>query len=186
MWPTKEQQLILSLLRFSLRHESPENTIRILSEETDWDRVAVMAEYHGISPIIYDSLLRNKEIPIPDQVKENLAREYIANSAMILLYERALKGMIRHFRQNGLSFVIHKGLGLAALLYPGPELRPCGGDFDVLIHLQDYPKAKALLEEIGYELDNIHYEQHEMSYIGEVKLCAHEGDLSAWCKSMSE
>ena len=94
---------------------------------------------------------------------------------MILLYERALKAMIQHFRQNGLSFVIHKGLGLAALLYPRPELRPCGGDFDVLIHQQDYPKAKALLEEIGYELDNIHSEQHEMSYIGEVKFIKHAG-----------
>ena len=59
MWPTREQQFILNFLRLSLGRESPENTIRILSEEIDWDRVAVLAEYHGISPILYDSLQRN-------------------------------------------------------------------------------------------------------------------------------
>ncbi len=60
-------------------------------------------------------------------------------------------------------------MGIAALAYPKPELRPCGGDFDLFIKREDYARAKALLEKIGYCLSSPAYELYEIDYIGEVK-----------------
>jgi len=169
MWPDKEQQFILSFLRFSLGYEPPDSTMNMLPEILDWEKVVLLADYHGISPLLHHTLNRSEEIRLPPYVVGALSKAYIANSATGLLYEKALEEIIHHFTQKGLSFVVHKGLSLAALLYPEPELRPFGGDFDILIQQEDYPKARTLLEEVGYELVYAHYEQHELDYIGEVK-----------------
>ncbi len=168
--PTKEQIFILSFLRYALGYESLENITRMASEPLNWEEVAIMAKHHGISPILYDSLQKNKQSPIARQhLEERLAKEYIANCASILLHERALKAIIAHFEERGLTFTVHKGLGLSALLYSKPELRPCGEDFDILIKKPDYIRAKSLLEEIGYQLEDIRYAQFEIVNIGEVR-----------------
>jgi len=170
MWPTKEQRFILSLLRASLEYGSWESVIGSLSQNLDWKKVAATMCYHGIAPLLYNALQHNKQINLPQKVTECLAREFISNSALGLFFEKALKEIVAHFNQNELPFAVHKGLGIAALVYPKPELRPCGGDFDLLIKKEDYARAKSLLEEIGYCLLHPAYEQYEMTYIGEVKL----------------
>jgi hypothetical protein len=169
MWPTKEQQFILALLRASLGYESWEGVTSSLSQNLDWEKIAAMMSYHGIAPLLYNALQQNKQIVFPQKVTKCLAREYIGNSALGLLFEKALKEIVAHLGQNELSFAVHKGLGLSALVYPKPELRPCGGDFDLLIKKEDYTRAKSLLEEIGYCLLHPVYEKYEMTHIGEVK-----------------
>jgi len=175
MWPTKEQRFILSFLRASLGYESWEGVTSFLSQKLDWEKVAAMMSYHGIAPLLYNALQQNKQIVPPQKVMKSLAREYINNSALGLLFEKALKEIVTHLNQNELPFAVHKGLGLAALVYSKPELRPCGGDFDLLIKKEDYARAKALLEEIGYCLLHPAYEQYEMTYIGEVKFVKPNG-----------
>jgi len=169
MWPTKEQQFILFFLRASLGYESWEGTASSLSQNLDWEKVITMMSYHGIAPLLYNALQHNKQTALPQEVAKCLAREYIGNSALGLLFEKALKEIVTHLNQNELPFAVHKGLGIAALVYPKPELRPCGGDFDLLIKNEDYARAKVLLEELGYCLLHPAYEQYEMAYIGEVK-----------------
>ena len=170
MWPTKEQQFILSFLRASLGYESWEGVTNTLSRNLNWKKVAAMMSYHGIAPLLYNALQHNTQINLPQEVTKCLSKEFISNAALGLLFEKGLKEIANHLNQNELPFAVHKGLGTAALLYPKPELRPCGGDFDLLIKKEGYVRAKALLEEIGYCLLNPAYEQYEMTYIGEVKL----------------
>ena len=169
MWPTKEQRFILAFLRVSLGYEPSEGLTSALPQNLNWEKVAAIASYHGIAALLYDALQQNKRIVLPKNVKEGFAREYISNSALSLFFEKALKEIVSHLGQNELPFAVHKGLGLSALVYPKPELRPCGGDFDLLIKKEDYARAKALLEEIGYRLLHPAYEQYEMTYIGETK-----------------
>ena len=175
MWPTKEQQFILSFLRSSLGYEPWEGVTSTMSQNLDWDKVAAMASHHGIAPLLFNALQKNKQIILPQKVTECLTREFISNSALGLLFEKALKEIVTHLKQNKLCFAVHKGLGLAALVYPKPELRPCGGDFDLLIKKEDYARAKSLLEAIGYSLLHPAYEQYEMNYIGEVKFVKPNG-----------
>jgi hypothetical protein len=169
MWPTKEQQLVLSFLRASLGYESWEGLTSALAQTLNWKKVAGLASYHGIAPLLHNALQRNKQIILPQKVTEYLAREFFSNCALGLLFGKALKDIVTHLGQNDLPFAVHKGLGISALVYPEPELRPCGGDFDLLIKKEDYARAKALLEEIGYCLLHPAYEQYELTYIGEVK-----------------
>jgi len=166
-WFSKEQRFILSFLRCSLGHEKPDNTIRMASESLGWETVAVMASHHGISSILYDFLQKTEQLKVPQHFEDHLRKEYIANFSLSLFYEKSLKTIVQHFKQHDLTFAIHKGLGLSALLYPKPGLRPCGGDFDILVRKQDYSAAKALLEEIGYKIYDSRFEQHELTYIGE-------------------
>ncbi len=177
MWPAKEQQFILSFLKFSFGYEDSRNIVNLANEDLDWKRVAAMAGYHGISSILHDCLQKNREIKIPHSVKKALEKEYFGNIAAGLLFEKALKEIIQHFEHNGLTFAVHKGLGLSTLLYPEPQLRSSGTDLDIFIKKDDYLQVKNLLMEIGCRLQNIHYEYHEMSYIGEVKYVKQEGSI---------
>ena len=169
MWPTREQQFILSLLRFSLGYEFPARFIELSSYDLNWDDISTMSVYHGISHLLYDALNRTEKIHLPRRFEKILEAEYITNLAISLSHEKALKEIIDHFTQGGLAFVVHKGLGLSALLYPKPELRPCGVDFDILVSREDYLFAKALLKEIGYQLDQAHLEALHIAYDGELK-----------------
>jgi hypothetical protein len=168
-WFTSEQRFILSFLRYSLGYEPADNTIRMTSKSLDWEAVAVMSSHNGISSMLNDSLQRTQQLQVPKHFEDHLQKEYIANLSLSLFYEQSLKTIVQHFKQNSLTFVIHKGLGLSALLYPKLGLRPCGGDFDILVRKKDYSAAKALLEAIGYKIYDSRFEQHELTYIGEAK-----------------
>jgi hypothetical protein len=109
--PTKEQHFVLSLLKASLGYESWEGTESALSKTLDWAKVARMISYHGILPLLFNALSQNKNISLPQKITECLFREFISNSALGLLFEKALKNIVTHFKQNNLCFAINKGWG---------------------------------------------------------------------------
>ncbi|MCX8012634.1 MAG: nucleotidyltransferase family protein, partial [Desulfobacterota bacterium] len=123
----------------------------------------------GVGPLLYNSLLKNLPIDLPEKLKIALKEEYISNSALSLFYGKALKEIVAHLQKNEITFALHKGLGIAALLYPDPVLRPCGGDFDLFIKREDYSRTKSRLREIGYQLLQPEYEKYEINYAQEVK-----------------
>jgi len=165
-----EQQFVLYFLRASLGYDNWENLSRLLSSSFNCEKVSDLIRYHGIGPILYRAFSENQQINLPPKLKQTLEQEYISNSALSLFHGKALKEIVTHLQHNGLPFVVHKGLGIAALLYPDPILRPSGGDFDLFIKKEDYPRAKSLLKEIGYHLLQPEYEQYEINYVQEVKL----------------
>jgi hypothetical protein len=169
MWPTREQKTIISLLRCSLGYETPGVSDEVLSGNLDWDAIRKLAFYHGISHLLLNAIKKDGMIKVPSSVIDAFEKEYLYNCLMHMLYEGALKEIVHHFNGEGIRFVVHKGLGLSSLLYEEPELRPCGGDLDILIPIKDYPATKAGLEKIGYSLPHSDYEIHEIAFIGEVK-----------------
>ena len=169
MWPSREQGMIQSLLRCSVGGETDPERIAAFSEGTDWNFVLDMAAYHGISHLLLSALKQNRRIKVPGTIIDSLENEYLKNHVMHMVHEGALKDIVLHFNAEGIRFVVHKGLGLAALLYPEPQLRPCGGDLDILVPMKDYPVTRACLKKMGYSLSSLEYEVHEISFIGEVK-----------------
>ncbi|MFC1884952.1 nucleotidyltransferase family protein [Thermodesulfobacteriota bacterium] len=169
MWPTREQKIIISFLRCSLGYEPPWINADILTGDLDWDEVRQIALYHGISHLMLDAIKRNSIVKVPSVITDVFEKEYLDNLVMHMLYERALKEIVYNFNGKGIRFTVHKGLGLSALLYPEPELRPCGTDLDILVRKKDYEIVKEGLKEMGYRLLFSDYEQHEITYIGEVK-----------------
>ena len=169
MWPSREQEMLLSLLRCSLGGETDPERIVDFSEGMDWNLFLNMAVYHGISHLLLSAIKQNRLIKVSGPVIDFLEKEYLKNHVMHMVHGEALKDIFHRFNEDGIRFVVHKGLGLAALLYPEPELRPCGGDLDILVPMKDYPATKASLKELGYSLSSSDYEVHEISFIGEVK-----------------
>ncbi|MBW1786711.1 MAG: nucleotidyltransferase family protein [Deltaproteobacteria bacterium] len=171
----REQQALLSMIRFALGHDAEEALERSTSREIDWDAVTAMAVYHGVAPLIHTAMSNNPGIPVPGRVKAALAREFVSCSAVRMFHEKALNDVVRLLNAHKLPFVILKGIALAALVYPDPESRPSGGDIDILIKNEDYPRVKRALAEIGYGLDNPRSERHELTYIGEAEFSKNFG-----------
>ena len=165
---TGEQEFILSFLRVSLGGRSPEEPAGVPPGALDWDRVSSLAGYHGLSLLLHDFLRKNPGIEIPGETEKSLADECLSQSVLSLFHGKALGEIIRVFRNNGIPFAVHKGLGLAALLYPDPGLRPGGGDLDIFVMKEVYPKARRLLVDLGYSPADARFEDHGRRYIGEV------------------
>lgn len=169
MRPSREQKFVLSMLRCSLGYETPSAAERMWGTDLVWGRIKRLSIYHGISHLILSSVRKNSRIELPSDVLDAFEKEYLVNSAMHLLHEEALKEILARMEGLGIPVAVHKGLGLSALLYPEPELRPCGSDLDILVRKEDYKRVRSGLKEIGYGLTNPEYEAHEIEYIGEVK-----------------
>jgi hypothetical protein len=173
MWPTPEQRFILSLLRHALGHESPGLILKHPSPDLAWQDIEARALHNGIAPLLHDALRRDSRIQVPAPFEETLEAVYTANLATTLLHERELRAMVARFEQAGVRCLVLKGLGLSVMLYPKPELRPCGGDLDILIEKEDYQKAKPLLEALGYRLETDLSDAHEIEFAGELRFLKH-------------
>jgi hypothetical protein len=166
---TGEQEFILSFLRISLGSRSPEEpAVGASAGNLDWDRVTSMAGYHGLSILLHDFLRKYPGVSTPAGVGRFLYDEFVNQSALSLFHEKALEEIVKIFRSNSIPFAVHKGLGLAALLYPDPGLRPAGGDLDIFVMKEEYPRARRLLAEMGYSPADSRLEDHGRLYIGEV------------------
>src|SRR5205807_6099281 len=62
-----------------------------------------------------------------------------------------LARITRAFRDNEIEVLAHKGPALAQLLYRDPALRQFG-DLDLLARSRNVVQAKAVLQQLGYEL----------------------------------
>ena len=60
-----------------------------------------------------------------------------------------LAELLRASAAAGLELIVLKGAALAETVYPRPSLRPYG-DIDILVRLEDAPRAGVLLSALGY------------------------------------
>jgi uncharacterized protein (DUF362 family) len=164
----QEQRFVFSLTRAALGYDSSELIASGISENLDWQKIKSVVVYNGLSSIVYDYLQTNSVLQARSDFVEQLRGEHWANIATSLLLEKALKEALEHFSKHGLTFAVHKGLALSALVYPKLNLRPAGTDLDIFIKRIDYAKAKSLLVSLGYGLEDARFERHEAKFIGEV------------------
>jgi hypothetical protein len=167
--------MLLDLLRLSLGRCAPGAVSRMSFDMTDWQAVLSMAVRNGVAPLLHCGLGDARDVPIPGHVASGLATEFFENAALHLLHETALDRLGLLFQRKGIPFVVLKGVGLGALLYPQPEWRPCGGDIDILVQNADYGRARSALLEIGYEPDDPISERHELTYTGEAEFSTSMG-----------
>ena len=66
-----------------------------------------------------------------------------------LFFRPHLAALLAGAAAVGLDLLVLKGAALAETLYPRPGLRPFG-DIDVLVRPEDAPRARPLLENLGY------------------------------------
>jgi hypothetical protein len=143
-----ENELIRLIARRGLDDERRAELRRLLKEEINWDYLFATAQAHGVLPLLHKHLSGEG---VPSHFLSRLKRESVANSQNVLhLIAKQLR-VAKLFRENGVRVALFKGPLLAQMAYGEMSLRQAG-DIDVLIGRNDFDRARALLESLGYEM----------------------------------
>jgi len=164
---TVEERLLFDLLKITFSGKKPSQitndakNIIIKYENVDWDRLARMADRHGIIALLYDALGGGAAIPksASDRLKAVSNKIVLQNYHLIFLG----RTVIELFRKNSIPVVLLKGSGTSGL-YPVPELRK-SGDIDLLLlNPSDIDRCGNILEEAGFNKMDEQLAHHHVVY----------------------
>jgi hypothetical protein len=149
-WPDPETELLAWCGRAVLDPVAASRISRRLREGIDSQRLLALAERHRLLPLLYFNL---KRVGVPAgslAVWSALEVRFRQNATRILAVTANLLAVLDAFEERAIPVVPFKGPVLAQRLYGSLALRP-SGDLDILIRREDYPAARALLLERGYQ-----------------------------------
>src|SRR5262245_4737153 len=113
-----------------------------------WDGLPVLAEAHGLAPLMYTHL-RAAGVAIPPAIKQQLQGYYMQHAHATQVRTQVLSDILRCYQAAGIDVLVLKGAALAHLVYPQPVLRPMR-DIDILVRAEEVYRAYTLLPEIGF------------------------------------
>ncbi|MDH7569197.1 MAG: nucleotidyltransferase family protein, partial [Armatimonadota bacterium] len=119
----------------------------------NWERVVRAAEVHGVAPLLYAHLQRNRLLAVlPEAPRARL--EGLAGAAALraLKLRRELKSILRAAGPAGLRPVVLKGAALAEPVYGDWSVRPMA-DLDLLVGHEEVHTAEEVLRHLGYRPD---------------------------------
>lgn len=111
--------------------------------ETDWEALLETAKAHQIAGIVFDQCAD----VIPEALLPKFEKAYLKGLSDYTNKERVLKRIDAAFTENGIPYLLFKGMETAAL-YPFPALRTMG-DIDILVHEEDKERAADLMTGLG-------------------------------------
>lgn len=136
----KLHTLLLALLRPTITPSILQPNILNLSEE-DWTRLFTLAAQHGVTALLFDTILR---LPEQQQPSRALKIRWALSSEAIekrhAQQTRAAHELTTLFASHGVRTILLKGLGLS-IYYPRPEHRECG---DIDLWLDNCDKGNRL------------------------------------------
>lgn len=116
----------------------------------DWERVADLAEVHGVTPLLRDGLDELPEDPVPAPVRAQVAERARSTATRNLQLVNELHGVLDALGEADVRALPFKGPVLAAFAY-GDLSRRSYMDLDLLVHPEDARRAVDRLEALGYE-----------------------------------
>ncbi|HYF62380.1 MAG TPA: nucleotidyltransferase family protein [Herpetosiphonaceae bacterium] len=137
----------------------------------DWDRLAKLAEYHEVVPLIWPVLRR---APIPPDLAERWRAAYylvaVRNDSRIA----EITALAAELAEHSIRPVLLKGMALAPFVYQNLALRQMG-DTDLLVRRADLRVAWAVLSARGYLLQPAaaRYWRFQFRNSGELRLVHH-------------
>ena len=147
MTPTESS--LLSLLRASL-HAVPAN----LPDDSDWGGILAEANVQAVAALAAKGL----PIGFPEAQHKPWRDVEYAQIANFIRYAMAQDQLCQLFVEHDVKVVIVKG-SAAAIYYPQPVLRTMG-DIDLVVLPEQYPHAKELMLEAGYQLSGAEGDRH--------------------------
>lgn len=118
------------------------------------EKTLALAEFHSLSPFLYPCMDGDAT---DEKIKEQVtSRHYVAVKRDVI--QRAERAEAEAaLSKAGIDFLPLKGMIIKSL-YPSSYLRTMS-DLDYLVNLQDFKKAKKVVEELGYkpELNREHH-----------------------------
>jgi hypothetical protein len=118
----------------------------VLEHPIDWQHLAEIADHHGVIPQVYESL----SATVAAERLRPVRNVYESNARRALWLTRELARVLEHFESRGIPTLPYKGPVLSQSLYGSVSQRQFS-DLDMLIHAQDFSRAKAALRELGFE-----------------------------------
>ena len=141
-----EFELLLACCAQPLNHGRIE---AVLHGQFDWQRFLSLAEHHSVIPRVYRSLVSySDELPVQDF--SLLSARYEENARSALWFTRELIRILKHLEDQGILAMPYKGPALAQILYGDVTARQFS-DLDILVRPEDVPKAKGVLDRLGYK-----------------------------------
>lgn len=144
-----EQRLLLACARTDLSLDRKDLILTLAKQAIDWRNLLMLAQRHGVVPILYRSLAAVGRVPAPNEVLESLRMQYLTNAGKNLVFVRELFKILDLLNREGVRAVPIKGPVLAASSYGNVSLRQfC--DLDILVHRDHIRRSKELLTTAGY------------------------------------
>ncbi|HLO83723.1 MAG TPA: nucleotidyltransferase family protein [Nostocaceae cyanobacterium] len=169
-----ENELLLCCARTFIDAKISDRIQSLLKENIDWTYLIKTAENHGIVPLLYFNLNSTCPKSVPQIILDNLRTSFQENAAWSMSLTGELIIVLKMFADNEIPVIPFKGATLAACAYHNLVLRQFS-DLDILVHEQDFLKAKELLIYQGYQLcSDWGWQLHFISANGRVNLDLHQ------------
>ena len=119
-----------------------------LSFDFDWEKVVEIAKKHNIASILFYGAI-GCNVPEGNPSMQELQRLTLQNVMVSLRQMHEIERIELAFQKEKIDYMPLKGVLLKAL-YPKPEMRTMG-DADILIKLEQNPKIKSIMNQLGFE-----------------------------------
>src|SRR3989441_10583684 len=116
---------------------------------TDWDRLIILAEEHGVIGHLATCLRKLEEDSVPPGIGQALADRRRAQVFFSLRLTAELFRLLESFASQAIGVVVVKGPVLAVEAYGDPAVRSYG-DLDMLVRQRDIRRATELMSAAGY------------------------------------
>ncbi|AFY93436.1 hypothetical protein Cha6605_2367 [Chamaesiphon minutus PCC 6605] len=157
MLATSEAVVLLNCLRLYFNTTSAREVISLLTPDLNWQVLVQTAIDRGVMPLLYQSLKQiaiaehgaNDGKLVPRSVMVQLQNLHRMNGLNNIAQSKELLQVLALLESAGIKAIAFKGPSLAASVYGNVALRQFN-DLDILVRLQDFWQAKAVLVDRGY------------------------------------
>lgn len=139
-----EIELLLYCARTTLSELTTIRVRALIQAGVNWELLLQQANQQGVSALLYQSLNTVGAEFVPSPVLEQLRQHYQNNQAKSTRLRQELLRLLVVLSQHFVFAIPLNGLVLAAMAYGDPTLRQLD-DLTILVHEQDYLRAKILL-----------------------------------------
>jgi hypothetical protein len=143
-----EWDLLLAASSAGLSRDGADRLRRLLERPVSWEAVLHLADQHGTSSLLYQSLSRLGDA-VSSPVLATLRQRYETNVRKSLFLARELIRILDCLDALGIEVVPYKGFVMSEVYYGDMALRQ-SGDMDLFVRKQDVLRIKNAVRELGY------------------------------------
>ena len=144
---------LVALLASGQWSPDSQQTSRVLRyEEIDWRELVLLAQQHGMGPLLLANLQRAQVSRFMENYGAPLQVERAEVAVHFLLATEVQRKVEVALARAGVRGMWLKGIVLARSVYPSPELRPMV-DVDVLVPFEQRKEALAAVNGVGFGLE---------------------------------
>ncbi len=147
-------RFILCLSRVEISDTAREEARASAGNGLDWDAIVRLAWLGQVGPLVYRGL-QALELSVPASAEQALRRQSLGAALRNQEIGRLLASVLAPLNAAGIPVMAHKGVALAATVYPDPSLR-IAGDIDLSVRDADRPRAEKMVAHLraGLVADN--------------------------------